>query len=430
MNARRAQTRLPRFAPRGAAAGAAAWLALGAAVFALALATGNALYYRLTLGMLAVPLLGYAASALSARRLEGGVRRLTAYLQVGDVLEERVTLRNTHWWPKLLLEAQHETEPFGRSGRVVTLWPFRSAEWTDSRRCERRGVYTFGEMEITSRDPFGLFRRATRLGRKQTALIYPATVDLSGFFVPSGRGWTEGVMRGQTFTPSPIASGVREHTTADAVSRVHWPATAHAGRLMVKEFDREPSGPADAVWVALDLSAHAEAGEGPESAAEYAVTIAASVAKRFLDAGRTVGAALSGRERVLIRPAAGVAQLGRVFHALALIEPGPGGGPQEAADAVRGALSAGACVVLVSASPPEAVAPPANALRAAGAAVVPVLVDAASFASGSAASHSAGTGALDAYVIRKGDEIGRRLDYRSAPPGLAAPAPELQAAPR
>ncbi len=411
---------------RIAASGSAAWLALGLALLALALATGNALYYRLTLGMLAVPLLGYLASVLAARRIEGGVRRLTAYLQVGDRLEERVTLRNTHWWPKLLLEAQHDTEPFGRSGRIVTLWPFRAAEWTDSRRCERRGVYTFGELEITSRDPFGLFSRTMRLGRKQTALIYPATVDLSGFFVPSGKGWTEGVMRGRAFTPSPIASGVREHTSADAVSRVHWPATAHTGRLMVKEFDREPSGPADAVWVALNLNEQAQAGEGAESAEEYAVTVAASVAKRFLDAGRTVGAALAGRESVLIQPATGVAQLGRVFQALALIEPGPGAGPDAASEAALGALSAGACVVLISASPPAAVAPPANRLRAAGAAVVPVLVDAGSFRGAPPMS----AGGLDAYVIRKGDEIGRRLDYRSAPPGLAAPAPDLQAAPR
>lgn len=420
--------RVPRIAGRSVAGGgAAAWLALGLALLAMALATGNALYYRLTLGMLAAPLLGYLASALSARRIEGGVRRLTSYLQVGERLEERVTLRNTHWWPKLLLEAQHETAPFGRSGRIVTLWPFRSVEWTDSRRCERRGVYTFGELEITSRDPFGLFSRTMRLGRKREALIYPATVDLPGFHVPSGKGWTEGVMRGRAFTPSPIASGARDYTSADAVSRVHWPATAHAGRLIVKEFDPEPSGPADAVWVALDLDEGAQAGEGAESAEEYAVTTAASVAKRFLDGGRSVGAALAGRERVLIRPAAGVAQLGRIFQALALMEPGPGAGPDATAESLRGALSPGACVVLVSASPPAAVAPAVNRLRSAGAAVVPVAVDAASFGGG---APSAGGSGLDAYVIRKGDEIGKRLDYRSAPAGLAAVAPDPQAVPR
>lgn len=401
------------------------WAAVALLLLVLALSTGGALYYRLFLGLLAVPALGSLASVLAARRIEGGVQRLTAYLQVGDNLEERITLHNTHWWPKLLLEVQHDTQPFGRAGRIATLWPYGSVSWTSSSHCERRGIYQFGELEITSRDPFGLFRRTMRLGAPQSALIYPATVDLSGFFVLSGRGWTEGVIRGRTFTPSAIASGVREYTTHDAVSRVHWPATAHTGRLMVKEFDREPSGPADAVWVVLDLDERVQAGEGAESTVEYAVTTAASVAKRFLDSGRNVGAVFSGAEQLIIPAASGITQLGRIFQALALIEPGSAGGVQETSDAVKNELSRGASIVLITAAPPAAVSSAVDMLRSTGAAVVPVLIDAPSFRRGRSAS-----GGFEAYVIRMGDEIGRRLDYRSAPPGLAAPAQELQGAAR
>ncbi len=400
---------------------------VGALLLILALSTGGALYYRLFLGLLAVPALGFVASVLSARRIEGGVQRLTSYLQVGDTLEERIALRNTHWWPKLLLEVQHDTQPFGRAGRIATLWPYGSTVWTSSSHCERRGIYRFGELEITSRDPFGLFSRTMRLGRPQTALIYPATVDLSGFFVLSGRGWTEGIIRGRTFTPSPIASSVRDYTSRDAVSRVHWPATAHTGRLMVKEFDREPSGPADAIWVVLDLDERVQAGEGTESTVEYAVTTAASVAKRFLDSGRSVGAVFSGQEQLIIPAASGIAQLGRIFQALALIEPGSAGGVREVSEAVRNELSAGASIVLITAAPPSAASASVDMLRATGAAVIPVLMDAPSFerARGSAMTRGAG---FDAYVIRMGDEIDRRLDYHSAPPSLAAPVQDLQGA--
>ena len=399
------------------------WGTAALLLLVLALATGAALYYRLFLGLLAVPALGFLASVLAVRRIEGGVQRLTPYLQVGDTVEERIAIRNTHWWPKLLLEVQHETQPFGRAGRIATLWPYGSAAWTSSNHCERRGIYRFGELEITSRDPFGLFSRTMRLGSPQTALIYPATVDLSGFFVLSGRGWTEGVIRGRTFTPSAIASGVREYTSRDAVSRVHWPATAHAGKLMVKEFDREPSGPADAVWVVLDLDERVQAGEGAESSVEYSVTTAASVAKRFLDSGRNVGAVLSGQEQHIIPAASGVAQMGRIFQALALIEPGSAGGVQEAANAVQNELNKGSSIVLITAAPPAATSSAVDMLRATGAAVVPVLMDAASFRGGR--SPSAG---FDAYVIRMGDEIGKQLDYRAAPPSLAVPARELEGA--
>lgn len=401
------------------------WIAVALLLLVLALSTGAALYYRLFLGLLAVPALGFLASVLAARRIEGGVQRITAYLQVGDSVEERITLRNTHWWPKLLLEVQHDTQPFGRAGRIATLWPYSTADWTSSSHCERRGVYRFGELEITSRDPFGLFSRTMRLGSPQSALIYPATVDLSNFYVLSGRGWTEGIVRGRTFTPSPIASGVREYTSRDAVSRVHWPATAHTGRLMVKEFDREPSGPADAVWIVLDLDERVQAGEGSESTVEYGVTTAASVAKRFLDSGRNVGAVLSGAEQVIIPAASGVTQLGRIFQALALIEPGSGGGVQEASDAVKNELSTGASIVLVTAAPPPTVSSAVDMLRATGAAVVPVLIDAPSF-EGRRGASTTRVGGFDAYVIRMGDEIGNQLDYHSAPAGLAVPARELQ----
>ena len=400
------------------------WGALGLLLLLLAFTTGTALFYRLLLGLIAVPVLGLFASILAARRIEGGVYRLTPYLQVGDNMEERITLQNTHWWPKLLLEVQHDTRPFGRIGRITTLWPLASVSWTTSKHCERRGIYRFGELEITSRDPFNLFSRTMRLGRQQTALIYPATVDLSGFFVPSGRGWTEGVIRGRTFTPSPIASGVREYTSRDAMSRIHWPVTAHTGKLMVKDFEHEPSGPADAVWVVLDLEESNQVGEGSESTVEYAVTTAASVAKRFLDTGRTVGAVLLGKERMIIQPSTGVAQLGRILQALALIEVGLGG-VREAAEAVQNELSTGASIVLITSAKAEEVASAAEKVRAMGAAVVPVIIEPSSFASAPATQdvlHLLPGGDLSAYVVRMGDEIGNRLDYRSAGPGLVSPA--------
>ena len=408
------------------------WTTVAVLLLLLALSTGGALYYRLFLGLLAVPALGFLSSVVAARRIEGGVQRLTSYLQVGDSVEERIVLRNTHWWPKLLLEVQHDTHPFGRPGRIATLWPYGSTVWTSSSHCERRGMYQFGELEITSRDPFGLFSRTMRLGRPQTALIYPATVDLSGFFLLSGRGWTEGIIRGRTFTPSPIASSVREYSSRDAVSRVHWPATAHTGRLMVKEFDREPSGPADAVWVVLDLNERVQEGEGTESTVEYGVTTAASVAKRFLDSGRSVGAVLSGREQLIIPAASGIAQLGRIFQALALIEPGSAGDVQQVSDAAKNELSSGASIVLITAAPPAAVSSAVEMLRATGAAVVPVLLDAPSFKEGQRrrGASTMGSGGFDAYVIRRGDEIDQRLDYHSAPPGLAIPVQELQGAAR
>ena len=395
------------------------WAAIVGLVALTALVSGSPILYTLLFALLAVPLVGYVASIFAARRLSGEVRRLTPFLQVGDTIEERLTLRNLHWFPKLLLEAEHETTPFGTNGKVLTLWPYRSSSWISSKHCERRGIYRYGKLRVTSRDPLGLFNRTIELGEEQVALIYPATMDLPGFFVPAGHGWTEGLVRGRTFTPAPIASSVREYVPGDAVNHIHWPATAHTGKLMVKELEREPSGPADAVWVVLDLDESVQAGHGAESSTEYSVTIAASVAKRFLDAGRTVGLVVNGNQDRLVRAATGLAQVGHILTALALAEPGPGS-VIEAARATASELTTGASAVVISSAATADVASAAQLLEASGAGVVPIIVEASSFEGKPPARGTSyrlpGT-TFDAYVVHMGDEIDLRLDYRVHGPG-------------
>ncbi len=392
------------------------WGLLTAALLVFAMATGSVTVQRLLLALLTVPLFGYVSSVLAARRLEGSVRRITPFLQVGQTLVEELQLRSLHWWPKLLLEADHQSKPFGSSGRILTLWPYRTATWTAEKHCERRGVYEYGEIEVTARDPLGLFARSVRLGKRETALVYPATFDLPGFFVPAGQGFTEGANQGRTFMPSPVAGGIREYVSGDSMGQIHWPATARARKLMTKLFEREPSGPFDAVWVLLDLHSDVQAGSGTESTVEYGVTVAASILKRFLDAGRPVGLVAAGEERFTFKPASGVTQLGRALEALALIQPGRAASLPDMAAETAEEIVSGSSVVIVSPSPVELISAAATKLQATGAGVVPVVLDRGSFAEGPAAKRMeqvrVSGAAFEAYVVHMGDEIPQRLDHR------------------
>jgi len=392
-------------------------IAWGLAVFVLlvvALLTTSSAVYRLLYVFIGIPAFGYVGSVLSARRTHGQVRLLTPYLQVGEQIEQQLTVWSNHWWPKLLLEVRHRTSPIEHPGQVVNLWPYGRASWTIHTRADRRGVFTHGVLEVTSRDPLGLFARTVRVGQEGKALIYPATVELPGFYVPSGQGWSEGVVRGRTFTPSPIAGSIRDHVAGDSSAHIHWPSTLRMRKLMVKEYDREPSGPSDAIWIVLDLSQTAQAGVGTEGTVEYGVTIAASIAKRFLDAGRTVGVVVGGDKQTVVKAGAGPGQMGRVLHELALVQPGAALLSRGLATVAQEA-AARAVVVIISPAPATEVAEAAAALINRGVAVVPVLLDAASFdgrAPGAGlAARLPGTN-VDAYVIHKGDEIQRRLDHR------------------
>ncbi len=409
------------------------WALLVAVLLAVALTTDSPIASRLAYGLIAVPVLGVAALALTMRRLSASVERMTAYLQVGDPVDEQVVLSSLHWWPKLLLEVSHASSPFRATGRVVSLWPYKSAGWRTRTRADRRGVYSYGIVEVVARDPFGIFERRVSVGSPQTALVYPATVDLPGFHIPAGRGWSEGMVRGKTLLPSPVVSTIREGSPNDPANRIHWPTTLRLGRLMAKEFDPEPAGPADAIWVVLDLWEGAQAGEGVESTVEYGVTIAASVARRFLETGRSVGLVAGGREHKVIRADKGAAQQGRILEALALAQPGKSG------PLMRTVTEAGAHVlqnmsaVVVSPSGVQEMAAAVAFYEGRGVSAVPIALDAPTFRNEPPQSGDVyrlqGT-QVTAYVIHQGDDIGRRLDRRLSTAQEQAEAQAIGAAER
>ncbi len=394
------------------------WVLLAIVLF-LALVTGSFILYRLAYVLTALAILSYVGTFLTARRLEGGVDRLTPYLQVGEPVEDRLTLRNLGWWPKLMLEVEHRTELQSAAGRVVSLWPRRSGSWVSRDVSRKRGIARYGDLDVTARDPLGLFSRGVRTGRTQTALVYPATVELTGFHVPSGHVWGEGAVRGRTYLHSPIASGVREYVSGDSFSRIHWRTTARTGKLMSKDFEPEPAGPSQDIWLLLDLWEPAQAGEGAESTVEYAVTIAASIAKRYLDLGRTVGLVAGGEERVVVKAGTGQRQLGRIMEALAVVEAGPVGPLAGIVTAAAGEVVPKASVVVITPEGGAALSSAVNVLKQKGATVITITLDAASFRGETVAAEALQEppdSNVEAYVIHRGDEIQRKLGVHGREP--------------
>ena len=401
-----------------------AFWALVLTVFLLALSSGAPLLYQLLYALIALPVIGYAMALLGVRRLEGRVRRLTPYLQVGEPVEQEITFQNNAWWPRVLLEVEHHTNPPETGGWVVSLWPYRATTWQSHSLSQRRGVYTYGKLTVISRDPLGLFSRRITIGDEQSVLVYPATVDIPAFHVPSGQSWGEGMAAGRNNLPSSIVSGVRDYVTGDSFRRVHWRSTARRAKLMVKEFEPEPAGPSHEVWVFLDLWEGVQAGEGTESTIEYGVTIAASVAKRYLEMGRSVGLYSWGEKRELIQPRPGAAQFGRIMEKLAVVQAGGEGPMSDAmAEATDQALP-GSSAVLISSANPTDISSAARILANHRIVVVPVYLDAASFG-GRPSANDALTEltalGIESYVIHRGDEIERTLDSRTRRPMASLP---------
>lgn len=294
------------------------FLVLGLIVVTLftGMATGFGLFYRLIyiLGLTAV--LAFLWNWISVLGLEVSIDRRTRRARVGDDIEERITVRNRSSWPKSTLEVEDLTDMPGYSnGRVLSLPTRGFRSWRTLAPARKRGVYKLGPVRVSNTDAFGLFRRDRDFGGQDDLIVYPRVYDLADFEMPPGYLTGESSARRRSHDLTPHAGSVREYAFGDSLSRIHWPSTARTGRLMSKEFEL---GMASDVWVLVDLHREVQAGDLDESTDEYAVSIAASMAQKYIQAQLPVGLLAYGDERYLLPADTGQVQFERIMEHLAM----------------------------------------------------------------------------------------------------------------
>jgi uncharacterized protein (DUF58 family) len=282
----------------------------------IALSTGFWLTWRLAyVALIGVPV-AFAWSRFNLQGIEVIPDRHVDRLQEGGRFEERITIRNRSWFGKIWLEVDDPSEmPGHRAKRVVTIPARGEKTWRAESTVRRRGLYTVGPVEVSTGDPFGLFRHTRRFGRAQNVLVYPRAVDLPNFNVPAANLPGEGRFRRRTHYVTPNASGVRPYEFGDSFNRIHWKSTARTGELMVKLFELDP---ASDIWIVLDLERGVHTGDGDDSTEEYGVRVAASVARYFLMANRSVGFLSVGRRYDAEDAERGLQQYTRILEALAM----------------------------------------------------------------------------------------------------------------
>jgi uncharacterized protein (DUF58 family) len=283
---------------------------------ASAISTGFWLAWRLSyVALLGIPV-ACVWSRLNLHGIEIDADRSDDRLQEGGTYEERITVRNRSWLAKVWLEIDDPSEmPGHHARRVVTVPAKGSRTFRVKSTITRRGLYAVGPVLVRTGDPFGLFRRERSFGRAQNVIVYPRAIELPNFYVPPANLPGEGRFRRRTHYVTPNASGVRPYEFGDSYNRIHWPSTARTGELMVKIFELDP---ASDIWIILDLDRLAHAGEGDDSTEEYGVRIAASVARYFLTANRSVGFMSFGRGFDVIEAERGIDQYTRILESLAM----------------------------------------------------------------------------------------------------------------
>jgi uncharacterized protein (DUF58 family) len=197
----------------------------------------------------------------------------------GDDVPVRVEVRNTGALPVTWLMVK-ESVPVDlsaplRHARVFSLGPRGSDELTYTLHCHKRGVYALGPLTVRTGDLFGVTKALSAETPRQPMIVYPRILPLSRLGLPTRSPLASLRARLPLFEDPARVTGVRDYAPGDSLRRIHWPATASTGRLLVKTYQ-----PAIAreTMIFLDLSADGYDRRGRHEAMELAITIAASVA--------------------------------------------------------------------------------------------------------------------------------------------------------
>ena len=321
--------------------------------------------------------------------------------QVGKLAEEQFEVRNLSRLPKLWLEVRdYSTLPAHHASHVVSsLGGKRRQRWIVRTVCQQRGRFMLGPLTLTSGDPLGLFRFSRTLPATSPIVVYPITVDLPAFNPPIGILTGGDAMRRRTHYVTTNVSGVRDYEPGDSYNRIHWKSVARTGRLVVKEFELDPT--AD-LWLIVDMDRNVhvkapwhpvERDEGPAvlwkesrhgialapSTEEYVVSAAASLARHFILRNRSVGLVAHSRHREVVQADRGERQLTKILETLAVIEP-LGNIPFSQVLTGEGqSLSRHTTLIVISSSPDPTWVAALRDLQRRGVYSVAVVVDAASF---------------------------------------------------
>lgn len=195
----------------------------------------------------------------------------------GEPIDMHLILHNTGRLPLSRAQVVDTTPPALHSTARATVGHLsaRSSVPLAYRATGRvRGRHAFGPLQLVLGDPFGITRRRVRLTGTTRVVVLPRIIPL-----PSGVSTVSGDVPGDrgVGVARPVGDDVgvvREYVEGDELRRIHWPATAHRGMLMVRQPE---SRHRHRGVVLLDRT--------PGRDFELRVTAAASVGQYFHDRG-------------------------------------------------------------------------------------------------------------------------------------------------
>jgi uncharacterized protein (DUF58 family) len=227
--------------------------------------------------LLACYLINFSGAIRSLRQLEVHPPP-SIHVQEGERVSQPWRITNRGHQPSGLIEAESKA---GSLFRLATIGGKDTANLVPELTYQRRGVYEYGKIRLTSIFPFGLIKTARRMELPGEVVVCPAVYEThaphaSGYDVMVG-----GKLKGNRRTTSGSHfAGVRPHQPGDPLKHIHWKSSSKGQGLMVKTFDEELSG---RISIVMDTGR-----AGAEDTLDDCVRAAGSLIFAALDAGHHV----------------------------------------------------------------------------------------------------------------------------------------------
>src|SRR6266850_1534778 len=290
--------------------------------------TGNNLLFLVFSLLCSTLFVGWVAARASLRDLNVSAR-FPDHIFAGEAAPVIVILRNTkRLLPSfsILVEARGPSLPSAQKPRRRKLFSKRllayftyvphhaAAEQRVDQLFPERGHVLINGFELSTRFPFGFFRRRRRLrARNVDIIVYPKPEVISDdlHLLPMYAGRMPSVRRGAGHD----LFSLRDYQPQDDLRHIDWKATARSRRLTVREFTSEDER---RITIVLDTRLPLDSAEDLKQRFERGIVQTASLLKHFIDERAEVRLVL-GEE---VGPfGTGMDHLYRCLRRLALVAP-------------------------------------------------------------------------------------------------------------
>lgn len=120
---------------------------------------------------------------------------------------------------------------------LINLDPKSSFNHREEVIMKRRGYYTFGEIEVSIKDVFGLFPLKKNISSQTSILVYPEPIALSTFQIPRVGQIGNLLINDPIFQDKSRVSSLRDYRDGDSIKSIHWRLWPKLGDLIVKDYE-------------------------------------------------------------------------------------------------------------------------------------------------------------------------------------------------